>query len=214
MLNIVSFIIVFLTLYFAHEAYKKNKSLIQLIYFNRPLDYLWSLLILIGVFSLIGFFLWMKLPKFMTWSWFNLFQQTSDIKNSSGGNVISTGLQSSSKTFVGIYWLIISLALPYLAESEENYFRKGVYDIKNRILISLKFGLLHMIMGVPLFTALVIGIVGYVYSIFYNRTYIKCINSGLSSEISESVSIYVSTSVHTKYNFIIITLVALYNIIG
>lgn len=202
-LNIISFLIISLTLYTAFKDYKKDSSLIKKVYFERPLDYLWSFLMLVGVSILVFTCMSFDLPKFMTWSWFSLFSS-----DKSGGNVITTAFNGQSIVFIVLFWSILTLALPYLAKGEEEVFRSGVFGIKNRLLVNLKFGILHMIMGVPLFVALILSVVGYVYSIFYIRTFNEYTKKGLDFESSNNFALQASTSVHTKYNLIIVTIAA------
>lgn len=202
-LNIISFLIISLTLYTAFKDYRKDSSLIKKVYFERPLDYLWAFLMFVGVSILVISFMSFTLPKFITWSWFTLF---SDDK--SGGNVITTAFNGQSIVFIVLFWSILALALPYLAKGEEEIFRSNVFGIKKRILVNLKFGLLHMIMGVPLFVAFILAIVGYFYSIIYVTTFDKHSKMGLDFEKCNDYAVDASTSVHTKYNLIIVTIAA------
>jgi hypothetical protein len=98
----------------------------------------------------------------------------------------------------------LSLALPYLAKGEEKTFRSLIFGTKNRIITSIKFGLVHMIVGVPLFIALILAVAGYIFSIFYVKAFYKA--AKVDPYTADDVAINVSTSVHAKYNFLIITL--------
>jgi hypothetical protein len=91
-----------------------------------------------------------------------------------------------------------------LAKSEEETFRSLVFGTKKRIIASIKFGLVHMIVGVPLIVALVLALVGYIFSIFYVKSFNKAVM--IDPYTADKVAILSSTSVHTKYNFLVITL--------
>jgi membrane protease YdiL (CAAX protease family) len=172
-----------------------------MVYLSRPLDYLWAFMMVIGVFITIGILLSIDLPSFMNWSWTSLL---SDGEHS--GNIMAAPLKSKSISIIASFWLILSLALPYLAKSEEVAFRSFVFGIKNRIKKSIKFGLIHMIVGVPLSIALLLAIVGYIFSIIYVRAFEKAAKSITNPD---EVAINIATSIHAKYNFLIITIGAL-----
>jgi hypothetical protein len=61
-----------------------------------------------------------------------------------------------------------------------------------------------MIVGVPLFIALILAVVGYIFSIFYVKAFYKA--AAVDPYSADKVAILASTSVHAKYNFLIITL--------
>ncbi len=61
-------------------------------------------------------------------------------------------------------------------------------------------------MGVNLSIAIIIGLMGYIYSIFYVSGFKK--SNSQDFEIQDQLGIVYSTSIHAKYNFILITIVA------
>lgn len=204
--NIISFILVVLTLWSAIGDFKKDRSLVVLTYFKRPIDWLISFALVIFVFFSVGTLSQLGLPKFFTWSWTSLLSQKPV-------NVITSPLSSGSVFIIIGFWLILSFFLPYLAKAEEVTFREGIFETKRRIKTNIIFGLVHMVMGVPLYVVLVLSVVGYVYSIFWKRTYdkeIKSIGSVILAEkFATEAATSKSTSIHAKYNFILITIVAL-----
>jgi hypothetical protein len=145
------------------------------------------------------------LPKFMTWSWISMLGDGS--ADAPSGNIIAAPFKSGSVLIISVFWLLLSLALPYLAKGEEQSFRSLVFGTKNRIITSIKFGLVHMIVGVPLFIALVLAVIGYIFSIFYVKAFNKA--AKINPYTADKVATDVSTSVHAKYNFLIITIGAL-----
>lgn len=118
------------------------------------------------------------------------------------GSVATGGIRNEERSvlpllipmlFVGM----LVLAIPRLSQAEERTFRAGAEkrsQIRNAMM-SLWFGLLHMIMGIPLSVALAIGALGGVltwrYLVIQRR-------SGSSEEaLSEA------TLLHVAYNFIV-----------
>lgn len=196
-----------MTLYSSYKDFRKDSSLLKMAYLKRPIDYLWSLLIVIGVIITIISLSYIELPKFMTWSLVSLLSD-----NKISGNIIVAPFSSGSLIIVIGFWFLLSLALPYLAKSEEKSFRSLVFGTKNRIITSIKFGLIHMIVGVPLIIALVLSVIGYIYSIFYVTAFNKAIK--VNPNTADEVALNVSTSVHSKYNFILITLGAILTILS
>lgn len=207
--TIIATLLIAQTLYNAYKDFQKDSSLLKNTYLKRPLDYLWSFLIVVGVFTSFMLLSNIDMPKFMTWSWLSLFDGDG-VSNS--GNLITAPLKSKSVLIIAGFWFILSLALPYLAKSEEVLFRSMVFGTKKRIFTNIKFGLVHMIVGVPLFVALVLAVAGFVFSIFYVNAFNKA--AKVDIETANEVATNVSTSVHAKYNFLIITLGSLIGILA
>lgn len=204
--TIISSVLIIITLHGAYRDFRKDSSLIKNVYMSRPIDYMWAFLILSLVSILIVSLSSVNLPNFLTWSWINLLSDTQD-----SGNVITLAFTSRSIIFISLFWIILSMSLPYLAKAEEESFRSGVFGLKNRILKNIIFGLVHMIMGVPLYISLIIGLCGFIFSIFYTKTFNK--NSHLGFDYADKIATSVATSVHAKYNLIIITIAAMVSIL-
>ena len=203
--NIIATLLIASTLYSSYKDFRKDSSLLNMAYFTRPLDYLWSFLMVIGVMVTVVTLASIGLPKFMTWSWISMLGDGS--ADAPSGNIIAAPFKSGSVLIISVFWLLLSLALPYLAKGEEQSFRSLVFGTKNRIITSIKFGLVHMIVGVPLFIALVLAVIGYIFSIFYVKAFNKA--AKINPYTADKVATDVSTSVHAKYNFLIITIGAL-----
>lgn len=206
--NLIASLVIAYSLYNSYKDFRKDSSVLRKSYLNRPLDFLWSFLMVVGVFISLALLSTIELPKFMTWSWFSIF--SSDSTNASG-NIITVPFKSGSLVVMSVFWLLLSLALPYLAKSEEETFRSMVFTTKDRIITNIKFGLVHMVVGVPLFVALILAVCGYIFSIFYVNAFSKA--AKVDAETADDVAIRTSTSVHAKYNFIIITILALISIL-
>ncbi|HEX2027841.1 MAG TPA: hypothetical protein VHF25_07550 [Nitriliruptorales bacterium] len=103
------------------------------------------------------------------------------------GNAVFTPLEeAASRTRapdVGPDWALAGLAtvflgflallLPWLAFVEEEIFRAGLEatDRRGELLSAVRFGLVHMVVLVPLAAALAISIAGYAYGRVYRRAY-------------------------------------------
>jgi hypothetical protein len=200
--NIIATLVIGSALYSSYKDFRKDSSLLKVSYFTRPMDYLWSFLMVIGVITSVITLASIGLPKFMTWSWISMLG--SEGADAPSGNIMAAPFKSGSVLIIGGFWLLLSLALPYLAKGEEETFRSLVFGTKKRIITSIKFGLIHMIVGVPLFIALILAVAGYIFSIFYVKAFYKA--AAVDPYSADKVAILVSTSVHAKYNFLIITL--------
>lgn len=200
--NIIATLIIGSALYSSYKDFRKDSSLLKMAYFTRPMDYLWSFLMVVGVMTTVVTLASIGLPKFMTWSWVSML--SDDSANAPSGNIMAAPFKSGSVLIIVGFWLLLSLALPYLAKGEERTFRGLIFGTKNRIIASIKFGLVHMIVGVPLFIALILAVVGYIFSIFYVKAFDKA--AKVDPYSANEVAVNVSTSVHAKYNFLIITI--------
>ena len=200
--NIIATLIIGSALYSSYKDFRKDSSLLKMVYFTRPLDYLWSFLMVIGVMTTVVTLASISLPNFMTWSWISMLG--SDGAEAPSGNIMAAPFRSGSVLIITGFWLLLTLALPYLAKGEEQSFRSLVFGTKNRIITSIKFGLIHMVVGVPLFIALILAVVGYIFSIFYVKAFAKA--AKVDPYTADEVAVNVSTSVHAKYNFLIITI--------
>jgi hypothetical protein len=200
--NIIATLVIGSALYSSYKDFRKDSSLLKMAYFTRPMDYLWSFLMVIGVMVTVVTLASIGMPKFMTWSWISLLGDGG--ADAPSGNIIAAPFKSGSVLIITGFWLLLSLALPYLAKGEEKSFRSLVFGTKNRIITSIKFGLVHMFVGVPLFVALVLAVIGYIFSIFYVKAFSKA--AKVNPYTADEVAVNVSTSLHAKYNFLLITL--------
>lgn len=203
--NIIATLVVASALYNSYKDFRKDSSVLKIAYLKNKIDYLWAFLIVTFVFTTVISLSFVEMPKFLTWSWLSLL----DSSKSSGSNIVSAPFNSGSIFIISGFWLLISLALPYLAKAEEEAFRSEIFTTRKRITRNISFGLAHMVMGVPLFVALILSIVGYIFSIFYIRGYKRA----SQNEDADELGIIASTSVHAKYNFLIMSIGAILSIL-
>lgn len=190
-INIVSYLLIGLGIWDSFKMFRKDSGLIKRVYFNDLKDWLWAFLMMLGVFTVVVLLSLINLPQFLRFSWISLI--SSEVKSQ---NLITSPALSGSIPIVCIFWVVFTLCLPYLAKIEEIGFRGDATDIKSRIIKSILFGLVHMIMGIQLYIAIILIFVGYLFSCKYMIGFRKGGNE---------VGLAASTSLHAKYNFIIIT---------
>jgi hypothetical protein len=124
-----------------------------------------------------------RAPNWLQFSWLTLLAGKGEQVQSS--NLMLAGAQIP---LFGIpFILLLVLNLPQFAAAEEEMFRDGTKDWLQAIPRSLGFGLMHMIVGVPLWCGLALAVPG----MWFTAQYFK---GGLSR----------STMAHAVYNFMLI----------
>jgi hypothetical protein len=94
------------------------------------------------------------------------------------GNIVTGGTSRTSGSALewlipAVFLLLLAPALPLFAETEEMIFRRGAegWDLRRRAWMGLKFGLVHLIMGIPIGVALALSIGGWYFQWAYLRGY-------------------------------------------
>lgn len=141
----------------------------------------------------------------LKWGWINLFF-------GGGGNMlvkpITDGSQSthvSIRLMVPLFFFALMLVLPFLARSEERSFRKGYDEWGPIIKQSIKFGLAHCLVGVPLAAGIALIIPGFFYGYKYKRAFDRNTDT-LGYGRAEDEAVMVSTTYHTMYNMVVVAL--------
>jgi len=100
-----------------------------------------------------------------------------------------------------VFLSVLLPLLPLLAEREERMFRLGAEDwsTARRAVRAVQFGLIHLIMGVPIGVALALSVGGGYFTWAYLRGYRR----GRSQE----AGLLEATRAHTAYNAVVVTLV-------
>jgi hypothetical protein len=124
------------------------------------------------------------------------------------GNVIVGSTSRTSGTLlvwlVPAFFLVLLVpALGLFAEREEVMFRAGAesWSFTRRVATGLKFGLMHLIMGIPIAVALALSIGGWYFTWAYLRGYRR---GGREAGVLES------TRSHLAYNLEIVVVVAVF----
>ncbi len=158
------------------------------------------------VFVVVGFLLLNSYIPILSWGWSNLIY-------SGGGNILLSPVIDSVKdgevvfTAIGTIFLVALLfGLPFMAHYEEVAFRSysSSRDWLYVIIQSLKFGFIHLLVGVPISIGLLLSVVGLFYALKYINAYIKATDQGLGPEDSNEEALLNCTAYHTMYNSILI----------
>ena len=201
---------------------KRNNFVYKVVFISNPWD--WALAALTIAF-VIGCCIVLEpiMPSALNWSWPSYFFS----KESSNINIeiIYQSMKLSSGLLILLFVFFI-LLLPKAAYEEEKIFRLHNNKLLHCIIPNLKFGFAHCIVGVPLWVGGMLCLVGFLLSLRYLYALNKHIEPILSDTILEygplharnvnrqSISleyngrkaILESTSLHGKYNIVLVTI--------
>ena len=189
-------------------VYKQDKSLLKKAYTTNLIDYVLGPLLFFSAFGSIIILNNLNLPKFLTFSIASLI----DGKSTSIG--LSSLILNLDKTPLNLFFLLLTsigmiFCLPAITHIEEFLFRYERLDLKSRIVKSFIFGAVHFSVGVPICSALVLSIVGFVFSIKYINSYQNA-KKNSSKGIHHDIALLSSTSLHTKYNLTLFLMLVFY----
>lgn len=173
-----------------------GRSIVTRVVHNVGWRHVWPVPLLLTTVVLAATAL-MMVPG-LSWGWWSML--------GGAGNPVF----GSSEATVGTVWeLLIPLvfmclllpALPLFAYAEERMFRTGAegWSSRRRALKVLQFGLVHASIGIPLGAALALSIGGAYFMHVYLRSYRRL--------PSQRDATFESTTAHTVYNAMIVTLV-------
>jgi hypothetical protein len=111
--------------------------------------------------------------------------------------------------FVPLVWLMFLLVLPRWAEVEEEQFRKGIHAWPQMALSSVKFGLVHLVMGIPICVALTLAVPGFLFACRYKYAYHRDLRLHGNELRAQKAGVLASTADHAIYNAILISLLVL-----
>jgi hypothetical protein len=102
-----------------------------------------------------------------------------------------------------LFIVMIAFALPMLAESEERMFRLGAesWTPTRRALRCIQFGLIHLIVGIPIAVALALSVGGAYFMWRYLHTW--------NTTFNRVAALNESTRAHLGYNAVLVTLAAI-----
>jgi len=139
----------------------------------------------------------------LNWGWFSLISP-------GGGNVliapVLAGATSKSlliRDLVILFFGAFLIVAPFLAKSEENLFRRGHHDWASIARQSVKFGLVHLVVGVPLTVTIALIGVGFFFGHKYRAMYRKALTR-FPAAYAEELAVFESTCYHSLYNSIIL----------
>lgn len=131
----------------------------------------------------------------LNFGWYQFLLQDVGGDPSGGGNIITAPF--SYRALIVPFLALLLFVLPRLAETEEFIFRRGTRTWRQGAVRSVAFGLVHMLVGVPLAVALALSLGGlwFTYQYFLG---------GVAR----------STVYHLTYNLIVLGLVAVVSLAG
>jgi hypothetical protein len=120
----------------------------------------------LGVVMSLIVSLWSLNWAVLNFSWLNLFAMTPEEKQG-GTNLVAS---AATLPWFGIaFAVLLGLNIPRLARAEEEMFRRGTQTVPQLLGRSVKFGFIHMIVGVPVCGALGLTISGLFFAWSYLR---------------------------------------------
>lgn len=188
-------------IYVSINQRKKDNIVYRVVYLTKPWDWLLAICIIIPLITVV-ILLKPYVPSFLNWNWLNLLGSGpgSAVVNAGNANVaVLKVVASESYTWVAIpIYLFFLYFLPKAAYWEEYVFRRHNMRFLGIVLKNIQFGLLHCVMGVPIYIGLLLSILGIVFSIRYLAAYHR--------NFDHDESTLSCTSLHAKYNIILVTL--------
>lgn len=147
-------------------------------------------------------------PPFLQWGWL------SSVSGSNSNPVVQPILISSGHSglwpivlIVGVYCLLI-VVLPVLANVEERVFRAGHHRWRGMLIQSFKFGLGHLLVGIPIVVGIVLVVPGFIFACRYRKAYLDAIANQTTEPLAVEAGIRASATEHSLYNFYLVSFVA------
>ena len=164
--------------------------------------YLIAFILLVLNFSILFLFNLIS-PDFLHWSWLDLISKPAI-------NVNTGIIQNNNYKYLIV--IAFLLFIPFLAKIEEEIFRKNIFNTKKRIIASIAFGVVHIIVGIPLYASIVISIFGYILSVIYKNKFVTVLIKEMNPILANAKSINTITAIHSIYNmYVVILLILLSN---
>ncbi len=180
---------------------RRNYQFIWSVWRRFRVKMFFECLTLIALTILTVVLLW-QIPG-LSWGWTSLFSDT-------GGNILLKSVYQGSKSsnemirlLVVVFFIALAIALPFFAKNEEEVFRKGVTEWDDISVMSIKFGLVHCLFGVPFAAGIALILSGLFYGLKYKRTFDINVKV-MGHQKAEDEAVMVSTTYHAMYNTIVI----------
>lgn len=183
-----AFVTVDLILYLRRGQIKKDFAALRTLNRWRWLLAIPVVLALIFVTVSVGTVLYSYGGPFLQFSWLQLLARPEE-KATAGKNLVTVGFQIP--IFVWIFLPLLAINIPRLAKREERAFRQDTRGVPLAIVRSLKFGLWHCIVGVPVAYGFALAIPGLWFAYQYSKGGVR-----------------LATAWHSIYNWVILAIAA------
>ena len=123
----------------------------------------------------------------------------------------------------GVFLVGLLVLFPWLAYTEERAFRAGLEraDLKGELKAAFRFGIVHLVMLIPIAAALAIAVAGFVYGRIYKRAYTRALGAPPDFESpfgprriietparrARTEAVMATTVWHTAFNSLIVLIV-------
>lgn len=175
--------------YISRREMKKDFAALRTLKNYRWLMAIPVVLVTLTLTFTIGFLLYTYGQPILNFSWIQLIP--SGDKTNEPQNLMVSGL--SIPWFAWIFWVLLVINVPRLAKREERAFRQHTRGWKEALWQSVKFGLVHCFVGVPIAFGLALTIPGLLFAYTYSKGGIR-----------------LSTAWHAVYNWVILTFAMLF----
>jgi len=149
------------------------------------------------------------------WGWWALIKQGVVAgergSDNTGGNILLAPATEAATSDIPIlqavalsFFLLLLFAMPFFAYMEEEAFRWGHNDKKSMLKQSIKFGLIHLLVGVPIGGGIVLIFMGLFYHWKYLSSFRKFSEMGYDYWEAEGKAIIVSATYHSLFNSILV----------
>jgi len=148
-------------------------------------------------------------PIFLLWGWLTFLQNHStDTVTSTFTVAAHPGVGNAVLLLAVTFIILLSLVMPFLARQEEKLFRVGIVTWRGMAWNSLKFGMMHCLLGIPLIFGLALCYPGFVFAIQYRNAHLAVLARGGSTEMAIKAGFDASTHIHIAYNLTLLSILA------
>lgn len=192
----------------AHLVYTERRNL-------KFIRTVWSRFRVIMFFEVFGmllvtisvYLLLMWCSPIFKYGWTHLFLER-------GGNLFIAPMTDAITSDIGwlrivpfFFFLLFLVAIPFMARIEEQIFRQAHFEWRDIIKMSVIFGLVHCIVGVPLGAGIALIGTGLFYACKYRKTLLKEMKDHHDVIRANEEALLVSTTYHAFYNTVVIIIV-------
>jgi tetratricopeptide (TPR) repeat protein len=118
------------------------------------------------------------------------------------------------KVLMGLMWLVLMLLVPFWSNLEEKIFRQGANTWKQILIRSTQFGLVHIVVGIPIYAGFVLIVPGFLFACRYKYVHDKQLKKTNDEKLAQEAGVEASTADHAIYNAILISFVVLATIVA